>query len=99
MEATIDARLDGSPLTACNGAMISCYLEEALRRARYVTIPGSGYTATVRGLRGVIAHARSLEACRAQLSEVVEEWLLVRVSRGLPVPRLGRAQIRVRRAS
>ncbi|HEX6811005.1 MAG TPA: type II toxin-antitoxin system HicB family antitoxin [Planctomycetota bacterium] len=78
--------------------MISRYLGEALRRARYVAMPG-GYTATVRGLRGVIALARTQAACRAQLSEVVEEWVLVRVARGLPIPRLGRAQIRVRRAS
>ena len=70
--------------------MISRYLEEALRRARYVAMPGSGYTATVRGLRGVIAHARTRAACRTQLSEVVEEWVLVRVARGLRIPRLGR---------
>ena len=78
--------------------MISRYLAEALRRARYVALPHSGYAATVRGLRGVIAHARTLAACRAQLSEVVEEWVLVRVARGLPIPRLGRAHIRVRKA-
>ena len=65
--------------------------------ARYVATRGSAYTATVRGLRGVMAHARSLEACRSQVVEVVEEWVLVRVARGLPVPRLAKAQIRVRR--
>ena len=79
--------------------MISRYLEEALRRVRYVAVPGAGYAATVRGLRGVIAHARTRAGCRAQLAEVIEEWVLVRVARGLTVPRLGRAQIRVRRAS
>lgn len=79
--------------------MISRYLAEALRRARYVALPGSGYAATVRGLRGVVAHARSLEECRAQLAEVVEEWVLVRVARGLLIPRLGKVSIRVRRAS
>ncbi len=79
--------------------MISRYLAEALHRAKYSGSPGVGYTATVRGLRGVIAQARTLEACRAQLSEVVEEWILVRVARGLAVPRLGRVHIRVREAS
>ncbi|MBM4061573.1 MAG: type II toxin-antitoxin system HicB family antitoxin [Planctomycetes bacterium] len=77
--------------------MISHYLGEALRRARYEPADG-GFLATVRGLRGVVAHGQTLEACRAQLSEVVEEWVLVRVARGLPVPPLGRARIRVRRA-
>jgi diaminopimelate decarboxylase len=41
------------------------------------------------GLGGVIASGTNLEACRNQLAEVVEEWVLVRVARGLPVPRLG----------
>jgi predicted RNase H-like HicB family nuclease len=96
---SIAARVDACADSAWNGAMISRYLDEALHRARYVAIRGSGYAATVRGLRGVFAHARSLEACRAQLVEVVEQWVLVRVARGLPVPRLGKARIRVRRAS
>jgi predicted RNase H-like HicB family nuclease len=47
----------------------------------------------------VIATGRSLEACRDQLAEVVEEWVLVRVSRGLPVPRLGTIRVQVKRAS
>ena len=32
------------------------------------------------------ASQRPEEACREQLSEVIEEWVLVRVSRGLPIP-------------
>jgi len=40
----------------------------------------------------------SLETCRTTLQEVVEEWVLVRVSRGLDVPALGRVKIRVRKA-
>jgi hypothetical protein len=39
-----------------------------------------------------------VEECRNELAEVIEEWVLVRVARGLGVPRLGRVSIRVRRA-
>src|SRR5262249_3254807 len=46
------------------------------------------YCATVPGLRGVVATASTLESCRDQLAEVIEEWVLVRVARGLPVPSL-----------
>ena len=53
----------------------------------------------MRGLRGVVATGAALEACRRDLAEVVEEWLLVRVARGLPVPSLDGATARVRRAS
>jgi predicted RNase H-like HicB family nuclease len=55
------------------------------------------FCATVRGLRGVIAVGDSREACRRQLGEVVKEWLLVRVDRGLDVPALGEVETRAHR--
>ncbi len=79
--------------------MIRSYLDEAVKRARYTQLEDGCYCAEVRGLRGVIATGDTLEACRTTLQEVVEEWLLVRVSRGLDVPVLGRVRIRVRKAS
>ena len=57
------------------------------------------FAATVHGLRGVIATGATLEACRSDLAEVIEEWVLVRVARGLAIPALDGATIRVRRAS
>ena len=82
----------------CNPAMITRYLEEALKRASYKPLDEGGYCATVRGLRGVIGYGETLEQCREQLAEVIEEWILVRVAQGLAVPKLGRVSIRVRRA-
>jgi len=79
--------------------MISRYVQEALHRAAYSVVDGNTYCATVPGLPGVIATGRSLEACRDQLAEVVEEWLLVRVARGLAIPRLGTVRVRVKRVS
>ncbi|HEY3380879.1 MAG TPA: hypothetical protein VGK32_03880 [Vicinamibacterales bacterium] len=79
--------------------MITNYISEALHRARYSVVDGGVFCATVPGLPGVIATADSLENCRDHLAEVVEEWVLVRVSRGLSVPRLGTARVQVRRAS
>jgi len=78
--------------------MISKYVAKALERAAYEPIDHGMWCATVRGLRGVIAIGASIEACRHQLAEVVEEWVLVRVARHLQVPRLGGVVIRVRRA-
>ena len=78
--------------------MIRGYLERALERARYTQLDDGSYCAEVRGLRGVIATGRTLERCRAALQEVVEEWILVRVARGLDIPALGGLKIRVRKA-
>ncbi len=79
--------------------MISRYVAEALERAEYRLLDDGTFAATVRGLRGVVATGDTLESCRRELSEVVEAWVLVRVARGLLVPPLGKAVIRVRRAS
>ena len=79
--------------------MITTYLEKALRRARYRLVDGGVFCATVPGLRGVIATGPTLETCRDQLAEVVEEWVLVRVARGLRVPPLGGTKVEVKKAS
>lgn len=79
--------------------MISRYVTQALERADYRVIEDGTFAATVRGLRGVVATGNTLEACRRELAEVVEEWVLVRVARGLHVPTLAGATVRVRRAS
>jgi len=79
--------------------MISRYIEQALARATYEQLEDGSWSAHVRQLRGVIATGTSIEACRSQLGEVVEEWILVRVARGLSVPRIGGVAIRVRKAS
>ncbi len=78
--------------------MITTYLDKALRRARYQQVDGV-FCATVPGLPGVIATAPTLEACRDQLAEVIEEWVLVRVARGLRVPPLGGIKVEVKKAS
>lgn len=78
--------------------MITKYIDEALARARYERLEGRSFCATVPGLRGVIALGPGVEECRHELAEVVEEWVLVRVARGLDVPKLGRLTVRVRRA-
>jgi predicted RNase H-like HicB family nuclease len=79
--------------------MISQYVATALERAQYRLIDKGTFAATVRGLRGVIATGPTLEACRRELAEVLEEWILVRVARGLAIPPLGKAVVRIRRAS
>ena len=79
--------------------MITRYVSCALDRAQYRLLEDGSFAATVRGLRGVIATGATLEACRSDLTEVIEEWVLVRVARGLAVPALDGVTIRVRRAS
>jgi len=78
--------------------MIRRYVDEALRRARYDKLADGSFCAAVPPLRGVLATGRTLEACREELGEVVEEWVLVRVAQGLSVPPLRSLTVRVKKA-
>ena len=75
--------------------MIREYIDRALRRAAYDKLDDGTFVGEVTGLQGVLASADTLEGCREQLAEVIEEWILVRVARGLKVPSLDGVRVAV----
>jgi predicted RNase H-like HicB family nuclease len=67
--------------------MLMNYIRAAMRRARYeILLDDSTFYGEIPGFDGVYANADTLEACREELLEVLEEWILFRVSRNLPLP-------------
>jgi predicted RNase H-like HicB family nuclease len=80
--------------------MIRQYIDAAMRRAKYEILQeDSTYYGEIPGIEGVYASAATLEACRDELEEVVEEWVLFRVSRNLAVPAIDGRTIQVRKVS
>lgn len=74
--------------------MLTKYLHAAMRRAKYEILPDDGsYYGEVPGFPGVYADAQTLEACRDELEEVLEEWILFRVSEHLPLPEVDGVQL------
>ncbi|MFQ5830203.1 MAG: type II toxin-antitoxin system HicB family antitoxin [Candidatus Methylomirabilia bacterium] len=78
--------------------MIRQYVEKALRSAHYDKLEDGTFYGEIPQLRGVLATADTLEECRNQLAEVVEEWVLVRVAKGLAIPPLGKIEVKVKKA-
>ena len=75
--------------------MLTEYVEEALRRARYEKIEDEEpYYGEVGELQGVWATGKTLEECRSNLKEVIEGWILLSVKRGLEIPALGKIEIK-----
>ena len=68
--------------------MIVDYIDRALRRATYEKLEDGTFVGEVDGLQGVLANATTLEACRDQLAEVIEGWVLFRVANGMDIPAL-----------
>ncbi len=69
--------------------MIQRYISKALEKAHYELIDDEEpFYGEVPGLQGVWATGKSLESCRESLVEVIEGWILIRLSRGLPIPEI-----------
>jgi predicted RNase H-like HicB family nuclease len=67
--------------------MLSEYLKAAMAKAKYELLGGGeGFYGEIPGFQGVFARADTLEACRDELASTLEDWLLFRVSRQLPIP-------------
>ena len=71
--------------------MLIEYIQAALERAKYEIIEDEEepYYGEIPELEGVWATGTSLEECRKNLEEIIEEWLILRLRRNLPIPPLG----------
>lgn len=76
--------------------MITEYIKSALARATYEIIKDEEpYYGEIPDLQGVWASGKTLEDCRRNLAETVEDWILLSVANGLPIPPLGDTSIRL----
>ncbi len=79
--------------------MLTKYIEEAMRHARYKLIEDGTFFATIPGLEGVWANADTLEGCRTELQSVLEGWLIIKIREGDEIPAVGRTRLRVPRTN
>jgi predicted RNase H-like HicB family nuclease len=76
--------------------MVLRYIETAMRRATYEILTEDGsYYGEIPGFQGVFANAPTLEECREQLQEVLEDWILLSVAKNLPLPVIDGMTLRV----
>ncbi|HEX8069994.1 MAG TPA: type II toxin-antitoxin system HicB family antitoxin [Pyrinomonadaceae bacterium] len=77
--------------------MLTSYINAALRRAHYeILTDDQSYYGEIPGFEGVYANAATLEDCRAELAEVLEEWLLFRVAQRLPLPVVDGLELKIK---
>jgi predicted RNase H-like HicB family nuclease len=67
--------------------MLTDYVQAAMSKAKYkILADGEGFFGEIPGFRGAWANAPTLERCRDELRDVLEDWMLVRVRQGLTLP-------------
>ena len=77
--------------------MLLEYIQAALRHAKYEILPDDGsYYGEIPECNGVYANGDTLEECREELREVLEEWVLFRIHRNLSLPVLDGIELSIK---
>jgi predicted RNase H-like HicB family nuclease len=77
--------------------MLLDYIHAALREAKYEILSGDNtFYGEIPNFSGVYANSNTLEACREELAEVLEEWILFRVAHNLPLPVVDGIELRIK---
>lgn len=66
--------------------MLTSYIQAAMRLAKYEILEDHTYYGEIPGFQGVWANIDSLEACREELQNVLEDWLILGLRMGHELP-------------
>ena len=67
--------------------MLTQYIQTAMHQAKYEILSDDGsFYGEIPGFQGVYANAETLEDCREELAEVLEEWIFLNLSDNKPLP-------------
>ena len=70
-----------------------------MNRAEYeILADDNSYYGEIPVCPGVYANANTREKCRKELEETLEEWILFRVHRQLPLPEIDGIKLEVKKA-
>ena len=66
--------------------MLTDFFIKKLGIAKYKILSDGTYFGEIPGLRGVWANAKTLENCRLELQEVLEEWVVFSLKKDKKIP-------------
>ena len=66
--------------------MLVEYIQKALEEAEYKKLDNGTWFAEIPRFEGVWANGKTIEECRKELIEVLEEWVVLKLRDGDPIP-------------
>ena len=75
------------------------YIEAAVKGAEYKRIDDNSWFSEIPGFQGVWANADTIEDCRRELIEVLEEWILLKTRDHEDIPIIEGININVKPVS
>jgi predicted RNase H-like HicB family nuclease len=67
---------------------LTSYIEAALELARYDKLDDGSFSGEIPKLTGVISFGKTLSQCEKELRSTLEDWILVGLRLGHPLPKL-----------
>lgn len=64
------------------------FIAKQLKKAHYKPLKDQTYFGEIPGFDGVWANGKTLEECRTELAEVLEEWCFLKIRNGENIPGL-----------
>jgi len=79
--------------------MLLEYTQKALGQAEYKKLDDGTWFAEIPGFEGVWANGNTIEKCRSELLEVLDEWLILKLRDKDPVPEVEGIDLTIKRAA
>jgi len=79
--------------------MIVEYIQAAMEKARYKQLEDGTWFAEIPGFEGVWANGKSVEQCRNELMDVLDEWLVLKIRDKDPVPVIREMDLNIKKAA
>lgn len=79
--------------------MLTEYIQKALKKAEYEKLDDGTWYAEIPGFEGVWANRHTIEECRTELLEVLEEWLILKLRDNDPVPEVEGIDLEIKEMS
>ena len=75
--------------------MLFEYTQKALEKAEYKKLDDRTWFAEIPGFEGVWANGNTVEECRTELLEVLEEWLILKLRDSVPIPEVEGVSLKI----
>lgn len=80
--------------------MLIEYIDIAMRKAKYEILQDDdSYYGVIKEFPGLYANAPTLERCRNELRETLDEWILIRLRKNLKVPIIKGINLNIRKVA
>jgi len=77
--------------------MLTRYIHAAMNQAHYEILDDGTFYGAITPCPGVYASAETLEACRVELQDVLEGWIVLGLRLGHAMPPIGRVSLKTDR--